>query len=169
MVFFGRVAFSALQGPHHVAQKFRMTALPRKSDSLTWVPSGVVSSKSGAISPTVAGFKAFPSAADQDFRLVLIFEPQAGRCASDLALLPRGLHKARIAHLAIRPSLIKLRCEAGFRQAPTPFQPHPGRIEPAMLIQIDSLQPPAVGQECRPRPHRSLSRIDRGSGPESHA
>src|SRR5712671_4635850 len=42
---------SILQGPHQVAQKLRSTALPRKSESFTVLPSRDCSSKSGATCP----------------------------------------------------------------------------------------------------------------------
>src|SRR5438270_8968284 len=45
---------SILHGPHHVAQKFTSTALPRKSASFTVFPSSVSSSKPGADLPSIA-------------------------------------------------------------------------------------------------------------------
>src|SRR5690242_16907413 len=36
------------QGPHQVAQKSTSTTLPRRSESLTFLPSGRLASKSGA-------------------------------------------------------------------------------------------------------------------------
>lgn len=40
-----------LQGPHHVYQKSAMTNLPRKSDSFTGLPSGLLAVKSGPVVP----------------------------------------------------------------------------------------------------------------------
>src|SRR6185312_5760455 len=46
---------SILQGPHHVAQKFTSTALPRSEESVTVLPSGTLfKEKSGATEP-IAG------------------------------------------------------------------------------------------------------------------
>src|SRR3954463_12088139 len=46
---------SILQGPHHVAQKFTTTALPRREESDTVLPSGTLfKEKSGATEP-IAG------------------------------------------------------------------------------------------------------------------
>ena len=42
---------SILQGAHQVAQKFSSTALPRKSESRTGLPSRLFNSKSGATDP----------------------------------------------------------------------------------------------------------------------
>src|SRR5438874_11883009 len=45
---------SILHGPHHVAQKFTSTALPRKSASFTVFPSRLSSAKAGAGLPSIA-------------------------------------------------------------------------------------------------------------------
>src|SRR5690625_624977 len=50
-LYFCISGISALQGPHHVAQKFNNTFWPRKSDNLTSSPSIVSNLKSGARSP----------------------------------------------------------------------------------------------------------------------
>src|SRR5277367_2183246 len=49
---------STLHGPHQVAQKFRRTTLPRRSDSLTVLPAASLSAKSGAAIRSFSGFVA---------------------------------------------------------------------------------------------------------------
>src|SRR6267154_1053213 len=60
---FTRSGISMRQGPHHVAQKSRITTLPLRSDSRTFLPERSVSSKSGAvdpIAPALAGMEPAP-------------------------------------------------------------------------------------------------------------
>src|SRR5207253_9616022 len=52
---FTNSGISMRQGPHHVAQKSRITTLPLKSDRWTFLPETSASSKSGAVDPRAPG------------------------------------------------------------------------------------------------------------------
>src|ERR1700739_2864179 len=56
---------SARQGPHHVAQKSRMTTLALKSEEWTVLPSRSLSSQFGAAGALLAAFIAFSGGAPQ--------------------------------------------------------------------------------------------------------
>src|SRR5436309_13226053 len=75
---------SILQGPHQVAQKFTTTALPRREESDTVLPSGTLfKENSGAMEP-IAG--SVPEGAAEPLTFCLLGSAEAGGL---LARLPR--------------------------------------------------------------------------------